>query len=75
MILTFTLLGFAVLALIDLVPLIKKRAKVCIAVFCVIFAVALTIAVLNIQNIEVPSVMRLLGQLLKSIGINYPATK
>ena len=67
----FLLIGFAAVALIDLPPLIRLRSWRGIAVFCVLFLSALTLSVLQVMGIEVPSVMLLLGKLVRAIGLGY----
>jgi len=65
------LTGFTIIALIDLIPLIHRRSKSGIVVFTVIFITALTLAILQINKVEVPSVLILLGDALKAFGISY----
>jgi hypothetical protein len=63
--------GFALIALIDLIPLIKKRFWHTMRVFLAVFAAALTLSALLAGGVAVPSVMLWLGSLLKAIGISY----
>lgn len=67
------LIGFALIALIDLFPLIRQRSGRAIVAFAIVFTVALTLSVLQILNIEVPSAMMLWGSMLKSFGLSYPS--
>lgn len=63
--------GFALIALIDLMPLIRRHNKRAVAAFLVLFVMALTLACLQNLGVEIPSVMNLLGDLFKSIGLAY----
>ena len=65
------LAGFALIALIDLIPLIRRRSGYGIAVFLLIYAAALILAVLNSKKVKVPSIMILLGELLEKLGLRY----
>lgn len=65
------LTGFALIALIDLMPLIRQRKGRAIAAFLVIFVVALPLAVLPALNIEVPSVMYAWRDFIRWLGLGY----
>jgi hypothetical protein len=65
------LLGFALIILIDLKPLIRARKGRAIAAFLVMFAVALTLAILQALNIEVPSTMYAWGNFVRWLGLGY----
>jgi hypothetical protein len=65
------LAGFAIMTLIDLIPLIRQHAKNGIAAFSIVFITALTLAILQISKVEVPSVLILIGDALKALGISY----
>ncbi|MPN17919.1 hypothetical protein SDC9_165276 [bioreactor metagenome] len=65
------LTGFALIALIDLIPLIRQHTKSGIAAFSIIFMTALTLTILQTNKVEVPSVLILLGDALKAWGISY----
>ena len=65
------LLGFVVLAIIDLFPLIKYRAKKEINAFLVLFFIALILGILGAANLEMPTLMQLLSDFLEKIGIGY----
>ncbi|MPM57416.1 hypothetical protein SDC9_104238 [bioreactor metagenome] len=65
------LTGFTLIALIDLIPLIRQHAKSGIAAFSIVLITALTLAILQINKVEVPSVLILLGDALKALGISY----
>ena len=67
------LTGFALVALIDLPPLLKRRDKRAVAAFLFLFGVALTLAVLQSLDVEVPSMMLLFDRMYKSIGLAYVA--
>lgn len=65
------LLGFAAIALTDLIPLIRQRSARGIAAFLLMFLTALTLATLQLVGVEVPSVMLLLGNAAKAMGLSY----
>lgn len=62
---------FAGIALFDLVPLFGKKQGTAIAAFLVLFVLALVISVLLVMNVQVPSAMMFLADVLKSIGLHY----
>jgi hypothetical protein len=65
------LMGFALIAVIDMRPLIRQRKGRAIAAFLTLFTVALTLEVLQALNIEVPSVMLALRYILWGLGLSY----
>jgi len=65
------LAGFALIAIIDLLPLLKNRSWIEAIVFLVLFIPALTLALLEYKGIGAPSIMVVLDALLKSIGLSY----
>ena len=65
------LIGFTLIVLIDLVPLIRKHLGHDIIAFLLLFILGLTIAILEVSGVEVPSIMLLLGDVLKSLGMSY----
>lgn len=68
---TMILIGFLLIALIDFLPILKRRQKRSAAAFLVLFLPALTLAVLQIMKIEVPSIMLLLGKVIRALELNY----
>ncbi|WP_099205256.1 hypothetical protein [Scatolibacter rhodanostii] len=62
---------FAIIAWIDLLPLIRKRSWKGIAALLFFFIPALVLAVLWNYKIQVPSTLLTLGEALKSMGISY----
>ncbi|MGI6150345.1 MAG: hypothetical protein ACOYIR_00090 [Christensenellales bacterium] len=62
---------FAAIALFDLAPLIQQKQRTVIAAFLVLFVLALGISILLMMDIEVPSAMLFLEDVLKSIGLSY----
>ncbi len=66
------LLSFVLVALIDLVPLVRRRAGRAAAAFLCLFVPALSLAALEIMGIRVPSSLGLLGGTLRSLGAFYP---
>ncbi len=67
----FILSGFLVIALIDLVPVLKRRHRRELVAFLALFVPALTISVLQAMKVNIPSAMNLFGKVLKSIGLSY----
>ncbi len=65
------LAGFALIALIDLVPVIRRRSGHTAAAFLLFFVPALALAVLQAQGVELPSAMILLWKALHALGLNY----
>lgn len=66
-----TLVILATIAFIDLRPLVKDRSWKDAAVFLVILAATLALAVAQIRGVQVPSVMLAIDALLKSWGITW----
>lgn len=65
------LIGFALILLADLIPIIRRRSGREAAAFLILFAAALTLAVLQTNAIQVPSIMLLLGDAFKELGLSY----
>lgn len=65
------LIGFALIALIDLPPIVRKRSGRGAAAFLLLFITALTISVLQASSIEVPSILHLIGSAFKAVGLSY----
>ncbi len=65
------LFGFALIVLIDLTPIIRRRSGRAAVAFLLLFAAALVLSVLQANSVEVPSVMLLLGDALKALGLSY----
>ncbi|MEA4919405.1 MAG: hypothetical protein VB078_00565 [Clostridiaceae bacterium] len=65
------LMGFVLIAVIDLVPLIIKKSKNGVPVFLLIFIPTLVLSIMLKLNIKIPSIMIWLGDVLKKIGISY----
>lgn len=65
------LLAFALLALVDLGPLIRKKSRRGIKGFFILFIPALILAVLLKNKVEVPSLLISLGSIFKALGISY----
>lgn len=67
----FLLIALAIVAGIDLIPLIRQRSKRGILAFLLLFLPALTLGILQAGGVEVPSVMLGLGKVVRSLGLNY----
>lgn len=65
------LIGFALIALIDLLPVIRRRSGRAVAAFLLLFTAALALSVLQVNGVEVPSAMLLLDDVLKTFGLSY----
>jgi hypothetical protein len=63
--------GFALLLLIDLAPVIRRRDWRGAIAFLCFFVPGLVLAVLRHNMIDLPSALLLLGDLLKAWGISY----
>lgn len=64
---------FAAIVLIDVYPLFRRKKKNhawVVVLLCLIPAMVL--AILRISNITVPSLVMMLGDALKKIGLFYP---
>ena len=67
----FILAGFALLALVELPPLLMKGQKRALFAFLVIFFLALALTLLQSAGIVVPSVLLLCEKLFLTIGLHY----
>ncbi|MGI6005159.1 MAG: hypothetical protein ACOX88_07075 [Christensenellales bacterium] len=65
------LTGFALIALIDLWPIMRHYRGRTAVTFFLLFIPALVLAVLQAAGVEVPSLLVALGDALKSLGISY----
>ena len=65
------LMGFALIALMDLTPMIRRRKWRAVAAFLLLFAVAVTLAVLQTLKVKIPSVMFAWGDLIRWLGLAY----
>lgn len=65
------LIGFALIAVIDLVPLIKMKSKNGVPTFLLVFIPTLVLSIMLNLNIQIPSIMIWLGDVLKKVGISY----
>lgn len=63
--------SFAVIAIIDLIPLIRRRKPRAVAAFVLCFAVALTLALLSAFEVQAPSIMKAWKAFFDWIGIGY----
>ncbi len=63
--------GFALIVLMDFLPLVRWRKWRAAAAFACVFAVALTLEVLTVLNIEIPSMMHAWEVLIKWLGLGY----
>lgn len=68
---TMVLVGFLLIGLFDFLPIIKGQSKNEAVAFLILFLPALTLAVLQAAQIEVASIMLILGDLIKSLGLGY----
>lgn len=63
--------GFFLIALIDFFPLLKKRKWLGAVAWLFLFLPAVAITVLKSTDIEIPSVLLLLGKAVKAVGLSY----
>ena len=71
MTLTLTVIGFGLIALWDLLPLIRRKEWSGMVAFLLVFLPALTLAVLNRLNVEVPSVLEYVEKAMQTMGISF----
>jgi len=64
--------GFILLAWIDLWPMIRKKQARGIASFLVLWTAALTLAVLEAFDVQVPSVILAFEGIVRMVGLGYP---
>jgi len=67
----YVLVGFSFIVLIDIVPIIKRRSWRSLAALLLVFIPALAFALLLVTGVEVPSSLKFLGDVLKSLGLSY----
>jgi len=65
------LIGFALIILIDLIPIFQRRSGRTAIAFLLLFIPALTIAILQTSGVEVPSVLMLIENIVRAMGLNY----
>lgn len=65
------LICLCLFSLADLFPLVRRRSWRAVVVFSLLFLSALTLSVLYQLNIEVPSAMKLVGDLVKALHLSY----
>lgn len=66
-----TIIGFLLLALLDLPPILRKQDRRAAIAFALFFLAALAMALLRVFHVEVPSILLLLGTGLRKLGIGY----
>ncbi|HWQ50549.1 MAG TPA: hypothetical protein VN369_01995 [Terriglobales bacterium] len=66
-----TLIVFALVAYMDLSPLIQGRKWRAVAAFSFVFSIALTLAVLSALRVPIPSAMAGAEKLVKWLGLGY----
>ena len=65
------LVGFGLLGLLDLTPLLRQHRGRAITAFFTVFTAGLTLAVLEALNFEIPSVMYAWPDLVQWLGLGY----
>lgn len=63
--------GFAILALLDLSPLILSRQKRTILAFLILFFAALALSVMLKIGVQIPSILIMMQSIFYSIGLHY----
>lgn len=64
-------LGFLIIAIIDLFPLIRMKKIKGIIIFSIFLVAGLTFSTLLALNVEVPSLLLKMGEFLKMVGLAY----
>ena len=62
---------FGLIVLIDLPPLIRRKEWKEVAAFGVVFAVTLTVSILNQLKVPIPSTILSADEWMRMIGIHY----
>ena len=65
------LIGFALIVLVDFIPILRRRSGRTAAAFLVFFVPALTLALLQLNGVNVPSTVIVLWKAMKAIGVSY----
>ncbi len=63
--------GFALIAFLDFRPLVQRKKWRAAAAFACVFSIALTLEVLTILNIEIPSAMSAWESFIRWLGLGY----
>jgi len=63
--------GFSLIALIDLIPLLRKRSPRGVFAFLALFILGLSLAVLQTAGIKLPSIMLALETCVRALGLGY----
>ncbi|HWS29768.1 MAG TPA: hypothetical protein VN512_06570 [Clostridia bacterium] len=63
--------GFTLIALIDLIPLLRKRSPRGVFVFLALFILGLSLAVLQTASVKLPSIMLTLETCIRTLGLGY----
>ena len=63
--------GFLLIALIDLIPLIRQRDSRTVATFLLLFIPTLVLTGLQAAGVEIPGVMILWWRALRALGLSY----
>lgn len=62
---------FGLIALIDMVPLIRRKDWKDVAALGIVFALALTVSVLNQLKVPIPSTVLSADTFMRQIGVHY----
>ncbi len=62
---------FGLIALIDMVPLIRRKDWKDVAALGIVFALALTVSILNQLKVPIPSTVLSADTFMRQIGVNY----
>lgn len=66
------LVTFAIIIIIDFLPLVHKKDKKAVILFIIIFIFAFAYNLLLVLNVDIKSTLMLVVELFKSLGITYP---
>ncbi|MGI5935559.1 MAG: hypothetical protein ACOX7I_01965 [Oscillospiraceae bacterium] len=65
------IVAYVLVALLELIPIIKSRSWRHIVIFGVLFTISFALAILLKLKVRVPSIMLFLGDLLRSCHLTY----
>ena len=67
----FPILGFVLITIVDLVPLLRRRRWRDVAAWLAVLVPAVTVMVLLEMKVPFPMTMALVGKAMKAIGLSY----
>lgn len=64
-------IGYALIVLLDFLPLVRRKKWRAAAAFICVFLIALTLEVLTVSHVEIPSVLSGLARFVRWLGMGY----